>query len=88
MGRRRKLREMTELCGARLPMSPGRMQKAIDRGMLEHYLRRAGHRCRSRAMANGRCRIHGGMSTGPKTDAGKAKVRMNLLKGLPEGGKA
>ncbi|WP_346742430.1 HGGxSTG domain-containing protein [Govanella unica] len=27
---------------------------------------------------NGRCRLHGGLSTGPKTAAGKRRVRTNL----------
>src|ERR1700686_3694447 len=31
---------------------------------------RAGHPCRSPAMKNGRCRMHGGKSTGPRTEAG------------------
>ena len=31
---------------------------------------RKGHECRSPAMANGRCRMHGGASTGPRTAAG------------------
>lgn len=30
--------------------------------------------CRQPSMANGRCRLHGGKCTGPKTDAGKKKV--------------
>ena len=38
-----------KLCGARLPMSPGRMQRAIEHGRLDQYLRRAGHRCRKPA---------------------------------------
>jgi hypothetical protein len=33
---------------------------------------RAGHPCRAPAMKNGRCRSHGGKSTGPKTPEGKA----------------
>jgi len=36
---------------------------------------RAGCACRSPAMANGRCRMHGGASTGPCTAAGRAKAR-------------
>ncbi len=34
--------------------------------------KRTGLACRSAAMPNGRCRIHGGRSTGPRTVAGKA----------------
>ncbi len=36
---------------------------------------RAGHSCRQPAMKNGRCRFHGGKSTGPRTAAGLAKSR-------------
>ncbi len=35
---------------------------------------RAGCPCRSPAMANGRCRMHGGASTGPRTEAGRARI--------------
>ena len=31
---------------------------------------RAGHPCGRYAMANGRCRMHGGLSTGPRTPEG------------------
>ena len=30
--------------------------------------------CRKLAMANGRCRLHGGLSTGPKTEEGKRNI--------------
>ena len=36
---------------------------------------RAGDPCRQPALANGRCRLHGGKSTGPRTGAGKAASR-------------
>jgi hypothetical protein len=36
---------------------------------------RAGGCCRQPAMANGRCRMHGGLSTGPRTEAGLARAR-------------
>jgi hypothetical protein len=36
---------------------------------------RAGTPCRSAAMPNGRCRMHGGPSTGPRTEAGRAAIR-------------
>ena len=39
-----------------------------------------GEPCRCPAMKNGRCRLHGGKSTGPKSNAGKSKTRMNGLK--------
>jgi hypothetical protein len=36
--------------------------------------------CRAPAMRNGRCRLHGGKSTGPKTGAGLARCRQARLK--------
>ena len=41
---------------------------------------RAGAPCRALAMKNGRCRMHGGGSTGPKTAAGKARHRAAVTK--------
>lgn len=37
--------------------------------------RRDGGSCQSPAMPNGRCRMHGGLSTGPRTEAGLARSR-------------
>ncbi len=34
--------------------------------------------CRAGAMKNGRCRYHGGCSTGPKTEAGRQRALANL----------
>lgn len=31
--------------------------------------------CQAPAMANGRCRLHGGLSTGPRTEEGRARIR-------------
>jgi len=36
---------------------------------------RAGHLCKAAAMRNGRCRMHGGASTGPRTSEGLARLR-------------
>ena len=30
--------------------------------------------CRGMALANGRCRFHGGLSTGPRTSEGRARI--------------
>ena len=40
---------------------------------------RAGHACRQPAMPNGRCRLHGGKSTGPRTADGLARSRAARL---------
>jgi hypothetical protein len=37
--------------------------------------RRTGEPCKSAAMANGRCRMHGGASTGPRTAEGLERSR-------------
>jgi hypothetical protein len=37
-------------------------------------LTRAGGACRQPAMPNGRCRLHGGRSTGPRSDAGRQRI--------------
>jgi hypothetical protein len=36
---------------------------------------RSGAACKSPAMANGRCRMHGGKSTGPRTAEGLERMR-------------
>ena len=41
---------------------------------------RRGTSCRSPAMKNGRCRMHGGASTGPKTPEGIERIRRAQLK--------
>ncbi len=40
---------------------------------------RAGCSCRQPAMKNGRCRMHGGLSTGPRTAAGRERCRRARL---------
>ncbi|MGA2143887.1 MAG: HGGxSTG domain-containing protein [Bryobacteraceae bacterium] len=41
---------------------------------------RRGARCQCPSMANGRCRLHGGLSTGPKTAEGRERSRRAALK--------
>jgi len=41
---------------------------------------RRGTSCQCPAMANGRCRLHGGLSTGPKTAAGIERIRRAVTK--------
>src|ERR1700686_394330 len=41
---------------------------------------RRGTPCQCPAIPNGRCRLHGGMSTGPKTPAGIDRIRRAVTK--------
>jgi hypothetical protein len=41
---------------------------------------RKGTHCGSAAMKNGRCRMHGGMSTGPRTAEGIERIRASRTK--------
>jgi hypothetical protein len=40
------------------------------------HARTTGKACKSPAMPNGRCRMHGGRSTGARTESGKERARM------------
>jgi hypothetical protein len=40
--------------------------------------KRDGQPCIARPLANGRCKLHGGMSTGPNTAEGRARALANL----------
>lgn len=42
---------------------------------------RKGTPCQAKALTNGRCRNHGGLSTGPRTAEGKARSLAALAKG-------
>jgi hypothetical protein len=41
---------------------------------------RRGTKCQCPAMENGRCRLHGGKSTGPKTKAGIKRIQKAVAK--------
>jgi len=47
------------------------MRKKIKCGA---YARSTGKPCQAGALRNGRCRNHGGLSTGPKTEGGRRAV--------------
>jgi len=67
------------------------------------YARSTGNPCQAKALTNGRCKNHGGLSTGPKTPAGRQAIaeatrkrmasegRMRVLEGfyrwLEDGGR-
>ena len=42
------------------------------------YARSTGLPCRAKALSNGKCKLHGGLSTGAKTLEGKLKSWANL----------
>ena len=56
------------------------------------FARSTGKPCRCKALRNGRCHLHGGLSTGPQTLEGKARVahatRSRMLNGQSELAKA
>jgi hypothetical protein len=56
---------------------PAEMYKG-DNPNLCNARTKSGHYCRSLALSSGRCKWHGGMSTGPRTSEGRAKVTKNL----------
>ena len=39
------------------------------------HARTTGQPCQAKALANGRCNLHGGKSTGPKTAKGRERIR-------------
>jgi hypothetical protein len=40
------------------------------------YARTTGNPCQAKALTNGRCKNHGGMSTGPKTPEGRQAIAL------------
>jgi hypothetical protein len=42
------------------------------------HCKSTGKPCRARALENGRCKYHGGLSTGPKTVEGRKRALANL----------
>ena len=86
--KRRRLREHYQLCAAvhkqwqeggyqhPLPRSPAYPDDLI--GLACSAKTKAGTPCKLTSIyANGRCKWHGGCSTGPKTEAGKEQARIN-----------
>lgn len=59
-------------------------QQSVER--CHAWARSRGRPCRAPAMANGRCRLHGGLSTGPKTAEGRARALANLRQYRPTPG--
>ena len=73
------------LLGDELEPTPGSTRRGIppdyagDDERLCNAKTRSGLPCRSLALPSGRCRWHGGMSTGPKTPEGRARSAANLV---------
>jgi hypothetical protein len=51
----------------------------------EAHARSTGHACQAKALANGRCKNHGGMSTGPRTAEGRKAVALATGKRMASG---
>jgi len=57
------------------------MKEARDNNLLCSAKTQSGHPCRKPALKRKRrCRLHGGLSTGPKTREGKARIAAAQLK--------
>jgi hypothetical protein len=67
-------------CDAKLPVREVARDRAIRANELAKYLRR--NRCKNWAVRGSkRCRLHGGLSTGPTTPEGKARTAAALKVG-------
>jgi len=49
------------------------------------YARSTGNPCQAKALSNGRCKNHGGLSTGPRTAAGKMAIAEATAKRMASG---
>ena len=49
------------------------------------YARSTGNPCKAKALTNGRCKNHGGMSTGPKTPKGRQAIALATRKRMNSG---
>jgi hypothetical protein len=59
------------------------IQKRKSRNKCGAHARSTGKPCQMKPLANGRCRLHGGLSTGPKTEEGKERAKANLKQFRP-----
>jgi hypothetical protein len=50
------------------------------------YARSTGQPCQAKALTNGRCKNHGGMSTGPKTSSGRKAIADATRQRMASGG--
>lgn len=56
--------------------------------LCDAYARTTGKPCQAKVLANGRCRLHGGLSTGPRTETGKRRIGEAARTRLAEGDQA
>lgn len=70
------------LLGDELAPPEGSTRRGIPPGATDPHLcgarTRGGWPCRSLALPSGRCRWHGGMSSGPRSPEGRARSALNL----------
>ena len=57
----------------------------VDLSRCGAYARTTGNSCQAKALTNGRCKNHGGMSTGPKTPEGRQAIAQATRKRMASG---
>src|SRR5215510_4873426 len=67
-----KMLHMCSICSNGGDGGPGTCAPGRAQGVRE---KRTGKPCRAAAMTNGRCKVHGGKSTGPRTPEGLERSR-------------
>ena len=55
--------------------TPAPISRALEAPRCGARCKRTGAPCRAPAMQNGRCRLHGGLSTGPRTQEGIRRIK-------------
>ena len=74
-------KQRLQRCNARRRRTDAALYRADREGRLMEYLRSSG-RCRNWPVrGKKRCRLHGGLSTGPKTSEGKARTVAAMVEG-------
>jgi hypothetical protein len=74
-------KQRPQRCNARKRRSEAALHRADREGQLMEYLR-SSSRCRNWPVrGKKRCRLHGGLSTGPRTGEGKARTVAAMVEG-------
>ena len=66
-------------------MKAKKMSRKKTKSQCGAEARTTGLPCKAKALANGRCKNHGGMSTGPKTLEGRKAVALATAKRMASG---